>query len=141
MCMTLRGVQKPGATTYTAFFTGAYDERPELRAEIWAILASSGMTASAAAASAAFAADAAAAAAAAATSAAPVGAGSCAVAAPARPPLPQATGGAGHGAHGLGSPRFAREGPAVVRGELPAAAIDHVAAAAGALAVSTLAEN
>ena len=51
--MTLRGVQKPGATTYTAYFTGAYEKDAALRTEIYAILASSGMTASMLAAAAA----------------------------------------------------------------------------------------
>ena len=103
--MTLRGVQKPGATTYTSYFTGAYEQDAALRTEIYAVLASSGMAASLAAAATA-------------------------------PAL--AVEGAGHGAHGLGSPRFARAGPAVVCGgdALPAGARDHVGAPSDAFAVS-----
>jgi hypothetical protein len=49
-----------------------------------------------------------------------------------------ATEGAGHGAHGLGSPRFARAGLAVVCGDdaLPAAARDHIGAPSAAFAVA-----
>ena len=52
MCMTLRGVQKPGATTVTPFFTGTYAADAGLRTELYGILASSGMSASRAAAAA-----------------------------------------------------------------------------------------
>ena len=127
--MTLRGVQKPGATTYTSSFTGVYETSAPLRAEIWAILASSGFTASAAAASAAIAADAAA------LPSAFAEAGQS----PSGERLPlQLCGGAGHGVHGLGSPRFSREGPALVRGELPCACVDHVGAPAAAMTVSQI---
>ena len=106
MCMTLRGVQKPGATTYTAFFTGAYEKDAAMRTEIYSILASSGMTASMREAAAA-------------------------------PALSDPS--AGHGAHGLGSPRFARSGPAVVAGSgLPVGCLDHVGAPSDAFAVSQL---
>ena len=35
MCMTMRGVDKPGATTITSYFLGAFKEQADLRTEFF----------------------------------------------------------------------------------------------------------
>jgi hypothetical protein len=107
MCMTMRGVQKPGATTVTTFYTGAYESDAALRAEFIGLLAASGSGVSSGAGS---------------SSSCDAGAG-------------EGTGeggggGAGHGAYGLGSPRFAPGGPFLAAGHLPVAALAQQSGAA-----------
>jgi len=36
MCMSMRGVDKPGATTVTSAFLGAFKDGADLKAEFWA---------------------------------------------------------------------------------------------------------
>jgi hypothetical protein len=107
--MTMRGVQKPGATTVTTFYTGAYESDPALRAEFIGLLAASGSGVSSGGGS---------------SSSCDAGAGESAGGS-------GGGGGAGHGAYGLGSPRFAPGGPFLAAGHLPQAALaEGVAAAA-----------